>query len=149
MKKLPKGKANDWKVKRKGPAHRKHDKASVDEGIKKVIESTEDIRQSWCDGHDEEPGCEGGIDLIDDVLTLAKYDVLKESQVSREQIAEAQETFKQIKQGMSQTNEAKFMLEMAEQAQKEEFVADFLHGAKGEVPTGTRNTTNRAKYRDI
>ena len=149
MKKLPKGKSNDWKVKAKTPAQKRQDKNSVEDSIKELIKSTEDIRLAWCNGHDEEEGCEGGFTLIEDVLTLSKYGVLEESQVPRDQIVEALRTFKDFTQAMQATNSAKFILEMDEQAQQEEYVADFLHGEKGEVPTSIRNTTLRAKYHDI
>jgi len=149
MKKLPKGKSNDWKVKAKTPTQKKHDKKSVEDSTEGLVKSTEDIRLAWCNGHDDECDHEGGIELIEDILTLSKYGVLKESQVSRDQIVEALGTFREVRQAMQATNSAKFMLEMDKQAQREEYVADFLHGEKGEVPTGIRNTTHRTKYRDV
>lgn len=149
MKKLPKGKANDWKVRPKTAAQKRHDKNSVEESTKELVKSTEEVRLAWCEGHDEECGHEGGIELIEDILTLAKYGVVQEAQVSRDQIFEAARSFQGIRQAMQATNSAKFMLEMNEQAQQEEYVADFLHGDKGEVPTGCRNTTRSSKYRDV
>lgn len=147
MTKLPKGKENVWGVKVKSPAQRNRDQEILKETSSEHWEASKRLRGVFCEGHDD--GDDGHWEVIQDVLTLAKHDIyVRETpeNLDQEKLIEAQRYTRELYGVISRCNMAVIELASARKSASEKYVAESLFSDKGQVPTGTDNTTHVSHY---
>ena len=143
MKKLPKGKANVWGVKVKSPAQRNQDQEFIKEASVEHGAASKRLREVFCEGHDEDN--DGHWEIMQDVLTLVKHEEMSEK-LDQEKLIGAQGYYRELYGIMSRCNRAVIELASAIRAAREKYVAKALFSDKGQVPTGTDNTTHTSHY---
>ena len=146
MKKLPKGKANVWGVKLKSPAQRTQDQENVKAASRELMEASKQLRGVFCEGHSEDEDYDGHWQIIQDILTLVKRGKVVTESIGVEDIRGSQRFLTDLYGAVSRANLAVIELVNTKRAREEKYVAQALFSDKGQVPTGTDNTTHVSRY---
>ena len=146
MKKLPKGKANVWGVKLKSPAQRIQDQENVKAASRELAEASKQLRGVFCEGHSEDDDYDGHWQIIQDILTLVKRGKVVSESIGMEDLRGSQRYLTDLYGAVSRANLAVIGSANAKSARGEKYVAQALFSDKGQVPTGTDNTTHVSRY---
>lgn len=146
MKKLPKGKANVWGVKVKSPAQRNQDQENVKSASRELAEASKQLRGVFCEGHSEDDDYDGHWQIIQDVLTLVKRGKVVAESMGMEELRGSQRFLTDIYGAVSRANLAVIEVANTKRARGEKYVAQALFSDRGQVPTGTDNTTHVSRY---
>lgn len=146
MKKLPKGKANVWGVKLKSPAQRTQDQENVKAASRELAEASKQLRGVFCEGHSEDDDYDGHWQIIQDILTLVKRGKVVTESIGVEDIRGSQRFLTDLYGAVSRANLAVIGSANAKRACDERYVSEALFSDKGQVPTGTDNTTHVSRY---